>query len=261
MRGLPGLQDCRPVKKNSDAGHALPTAMAIIGGVSSISAEAVMRKILLAGVACIALAGFSGMAEAKSPEIHTLTVQLPGGGIEQIRYAGGVAPRIVLVPVPAGILAPMPSLMPSMFGPDSPFAVLDRISAEMDRQAASLLREVGALAAAPLPGPGQLTEAAFGRLPPGSEGFGLVSTFSGSGVCTETMRVTEAGNGAPPHVVSSRTGDCGAAAGAAPVGLPVGLPVHPSPLPSPHRPETILASAAGPQAYADAMREAAAPRY
>ncbi|HTU54089.1 MAG TPA: hypothetical protein VMF62_08975 [Acetobacteraceae bacterium] len=209
-----------------------------------------MRRALLAGIACAALAGFSGPALAKSPEFHVLTVQLPGGGVEHISYTGDVPPMIVIAPIAApGGAAFTP--MPAFFGPNSPFAMMDRISAEMNREAASLMRQVESLAAPPMPGAGALTEAAFGQFPPGASGYSLVSTMTGNGVCTESMQITYSGNGAP-KVVSSRSGDCGPATGGA---APAAVHVAPAParkLP----PGTILASTASAQPYAPLVRKA-----
>jgi hypothetical protein len=209
-----------------------------------------MRRALLAGIACAALAGFSGPALAKSPEFHVLTVQLPGGGVEHIRYTGDVPPTIIVAPMvaPGGAaFAPMPAF----FGANSPFAMMDSISVEMDQEAASLMRRVESLAGAPMPGAGPLTEAAFGQIPPGASGYSLVSTMTGNGVCTESMQITYSGNGAP-KIVSSRSGDCGpATGGAAPAAVHVG--------PAPARaqpPGTILASAASAQPYAHPVRKA-----
>jgi hypothetical protein len=91
-----------------------------------------LRTTLLAGVAAIAT-GFSGAALAQSPQTHVMTVQPPGGGIAEIRYTGNVAPQLSFgeSPAPIDVFAPMPAL----FGASSPFAMLDRISAEMDREA------------------------------------------------------------------------------------------------------------------------------
>ena len=49
-----------------------------------------LKTALGAGVAAIAAIGFCGMALAQAPQIHTMTVTLPGGGVEQIQYTGPV---------------------------------------------------------------------------------------------------------------------------------------------------------------------------
>src|SRR5215469_17811493 len=95
-----------------------------------------VRTALLAGAAAVALAGLSGVAAARDRNTHLMTVQLPGGSIAAIRYTGDVPPQVVLSPAPAEFGAPMPSS--AFFGP---FAMLDRMSAAIDREAASLMRQ------------------------------------------------------------------------------------------------------------------------
>jgi hypothetical protein len=167
-----------------------------------------LRTALLAGVTAFGLAGMCELAQARSPAEHLITLQLPNGAVEQIRYAGDVPPQVILSPEPSG--PPDAS-----FGPDSPFAMLDRISAEMDQQMAAMMQEVQALAAQPMSG---LTEVSLGNLPPGAEGWSFASTLSGNGVCTRSVQVTYSGVG-QPHVVSRTSGNCSPAVGAAPSGL------------------------------------------
>ena len=68
----------------------------------------------------------------------------------------------------------------------------------MDQQAAAMLREVESLQG------GMLS-----RLPRGASGYSFVSTMSGTGVCTRSVRITYNGGNAPPKMVSSSSGDCG----------------------------------------------------
>src|SRR5512146_3288267 len=133
-----------------------------------------LQVLSLAGVAAITL-GLSGAALAQSPNTHVMTVQLPYGGTAQIRYTGDVAPQVTFSEGPSA-LAPLPS----MFGPASPFAALDRISAEMDQQMAAMFRQADRLAADARSG--QLSEAALQSLPPGTQSYSFVSTMSGNGV-------------------------------------------------------------------------------
>jgi hypothetical protein len=206
----------------------------------------VLRTALLAGVAASAI-GFSGAALAQSLNIHTMTVRLPGGGNAEIRYTGNVAPQVVLSEAPATIDVPV--LVPSLFGPTSPFAMLDRISAEMDRQAAAMFREADAVAAQARSG--QPTLAALRNLPPGSQSYSYVSTMSGSGVCTRSVEITSLGNGAAPRVVSHSSGNCGPAAGNP---GSVNLPVAPVPV---KQPDLVLTKAGGPTPYAGMVRQVA----
>jgi hypothetical protein len=215
-------------------------------------AEMVMRSIgtaLLAGVAAVALAGFAGPASAQSRQIHVLTVPLPGGGIEQIRYSGDVAPQVTVTPGPAA-LADVVAL-PTMFGPGSPFATMERVSAEMDREAAAMLRQAAAFSAQPWPAPGQLSAAALREMPPGSSSYSFVSTMSGGNFCTESVAITTPANGGRPHVVRRSSGNCGPQTGAA--GGPVALPTAPLPA---HGPRLRWARSARPQPYAGLVREA-----
>ena len=89
------------------------------------------KVALFAGVGALALAG---IARAETPETHVLTIELPNGQVEHIRYTGDVAPAVTLEP----IFAPTPTAMLA-----DPFVVLRQISAEMDAQAAAMMQDVG----------------------------------------------------------------------------------------------------------------------
>ena|SRR5579863_4025829 len=207
-----------------------------------------LRTALLAGVAASAI-GISGAALAQTPQTHVMTVQLPGGGVAELHYTGNVPPQISFSDsaAPIEVFAPMPS---PFGGPDSPFAMLERISAEMDRQAAAMFRQADALAAQARSG--QLTEAAIGNLPPGSEGYSFLSTMSGNGVCTQSVEITSQGNGAPPRVVSHSSGNCGAAPDAS---GSISLPAAPVPA---NRPDVVWTSAHGAAPSAGLVRQIAA---
>ncbi len=167
------------------------------------------RNLILVSAAAMTLAGTASLAQAKRPDDHILTLQLPDGAVEQIRYTGDVPPQVVLTP------DRMPLAM--SFAADDPFARIERISAAMDRQAAAMLQAIGGMAAQPVSRP--LTES---RLRPSSteEGYSIISTASGSGVCTRSMQITYSGDGQAPHVVSRTTGDCRAEGLAVPSKLP-----------------------------------------
>jgi hypothetical protein len=202
-----------------------------------------LRTGLIAGVAAGAI-GFCGAALAQSSNTHLLTVNLPGGGVAQIHYTGDVPPQVVLSNgAPLDVWTPMPALS----GPGSPFAMLDRLSAEMDRQAAAMFVRADALAAQARSG--QLTEAAARDLPPGSESYSFVSTISGNGVCTRSVEITSQGNGTAPRVVSHSSGNCGAVPGAT---ATIGLPAAPVPA---NRPDVVWASAHGSKPAAGLVRE------
>jgi hypothetical protein len=210
----------------------------------------ILRKAMLAGTAALAVAAFSGVAAAQSRDTHVLNVQLPGGGVARIVYTGDVPPRVTFSSGPTATDV-LPTV-PSMFGPSSPFAELERISAEMDRQAAIMLRRAAAMMAQPLPGPGQLTEAALRNLPPGTESYSVVSTMSGGNVCTRSVQITSTDEGAAPRVVSHSSGNCGPEAGGA-TGS-VNLPTVPAPA---KRPDTLWVKNDGTQPYSGMVQKTA----
>lgn len=162
-----------------------------------------LRKTLFAAVA---MAGVGGLAYAQTPDTHTMTVQLPDGSLQKIEYTGNVPPRIEIVPVS--------QLTPAQLqATESPFAMMQRISAQMDAQMAQMFRAFGPMMM-PAPGTAPIT-AAFGGMP-----------AAGSGVCFHSVQVTYNGTG-QPKVVSQTSGDCGG--GAAKPSAPVALPATPAP--------------------------------
>jgi hypothetical protein len=220
-----------------------------------------VRHALLAGVAAIAVAGFSGGAFAQTPQVHVMTIRIPGGGVEQITYTGNVAPQVTVNTAPR----PAEAALPSLFGPDSAFAQFERISQEMDWQADALLRETAMLAAAQ-PSFGQLQATDFADLPAGSQGYSFVSTMSGNGVCTQSMQIISTGN-APPKVVTHSSGACGPTGGTTGT---IALPPAMAPQSQPHmimtrahparqiqsrRPDVVMTSADGGRPYAGLVRD------
>ena len=171
-----------------------------------------LKPLVLAGVASVALAGYA--FAASPPDVKTMTVQLPGGGIEEIEYTGNVAPQVSLLP-------------PAQMGLSDPFAALAQMSAAMDQQMAAMMNAMDAIAAGAPGEAGALVPAAFGRMPPGS-------------ACFQSVEITSLGNGQAPQVVAHSSGDCGGAqprpgspAGALPAALPA------APVPSPAAPQLI----------------------
>ena len=61
---------------------------------------------------------FAGAAAAQSGNTHTMTVQLPNGGVAQIRYAGDVAPQVIVSYTPA-ILVPVDGAPARSSSPDT----------------------------------------------------------------------------------------------------------------------------------------------
>jgi hypothetical protein len=190
------------------------------------------RKALLAGLASFALAGAA--AAAGPGGHHVLNVALPDGAIAQIQYVGDTPPTLLVDRgPPAGWLA-------GFDGFDAaPFAMLDRIAADMDRQFATLFHQID-LAAAPsaaggVPG---LNLAAASSLPAGTMSYSFVSTSDGSGTCSRTTRVTSLGTGQAPKVESQVSGDCASAAAPAARVPAAQQAVAPAPDPKAARPTT-----------------------
>jgi len=168
-----------------------------------------LRKAILAGAAAIALVGVAGWPAAEIKNAHVLVVRLPDGSVAHIHYLGDTPPTVSVAPPPIALSILSPA--PDRFGPDSPFAALDRISQAMDRQVAAMLREVTAQPIPPLTGPG-LMQVDVGMLPPGAQGFSMVSTLSGNGVfCTRNLQYRSLGDGKPPQVVTRTSGSCSTA--------------------------------------------------
>lgn len=159
----------------------------------------ILPAALLAGVASVALAG--------TVAAHTLTLQLPDGTTEQISYAGDVAPQVSFTPAQA-----VPQSVDWAFGPQSPFALMQQISAQMDRDADAMMRQMQEIAAQPLAGPGQPMQIDMTQLPPGTQSYSFVSTMSPSGVCSESTEIIAKGPGQKPQVIAHRSGNCGAVA-------------------------------------------------
>jgi hypothetical protein len=163
-----------------------------------------LKSVLLGGFAALALAGSTALAADKTTSAHEMTIRLPGGAIEHIQYTGDVAPRVVVQPAPLDEAWPNAA----MFWSTPSFAALERFSAEMNRQLDVLFRQAQALALAPLPGSGGVTETALHNLPPGTSSYMFTSTFTGRGICMQSVQVTAPASGGKPQVVSSKSGDC-----------------------------------------------------
>lgn len=207
----------------------------------------IIPTTLLAGVAAVALAG--------TAFAHTLTVQLPGGATEYIHYSGDVAPQISFGTTP---IAASPSRDFGVrdfgvrdFGPGSPFAFMQQISAEMDREAAAMMSQMNQLQSVALhqmANGGQPLAVAMTNLPPGAQSYSFVSTLSGNGVCTQSMEITSQGPGQKPQVVTHSSGNCGAIGAAAPTTIAV-PDESPATIPARPQAQTYRANAAANPAY------------
>lgn len=155
-----------------------------------------LRTAALIGAAILAASGLAGGLS----KAHVLTVRLPDGSIEQVRYLGDQPPLISF--------DEEPTLPFEWFGADSAFAVLDRMSAEMDRETAAILNEAAGLRDSALLPSGSLTPIDLGKLPPGARGFSVISTLSGGHVCTRSFEYSASPDGGRPRIVTRTSGDC-----------------------------------------------------
>ena len=169
----------------------------------------ILASTLLSGVASLALVG--------TVAAHTLTVQLPDGTTEHIDYAGDVAPQVSFVPNRAATSAAPQTItaqtIDEAFGPNSPFALMQQISAQMDRDADAMMRQMQQISAQPLAGPGQREggqpiQIDMTKLPPGTQSYSFVSTLSPSGACSQSTEIIAKGPGQKPQVITHRSGNC-----------------------------------------------------
>lgn len=159
-----------------------------------------MRKanaIVLAGLGAV---GIAGAAVAASRDTHTMNVPLPDGSTARVEYVGNVAPKVTVVPAPM-----------------AQFGLFDRSMFDMQRQIDAMIKQVDAMARMPVAGTPGLNVAAYGNAPEVAQSVTVVSTSNGAKTCTRTTEVTSQGAGKSPKVVTSVSGDCGAAPDPAPV--------------------------------------------
>lgn len=138
----------------------------------------IAKNLLLAGAAALALAGGAGLALAQP--LHSMMVRLPDGGLAQIQYSGNVPPRVAFVPEsPAAEYDHLAS----------PFAMLDRISAQIDRDMDALISDVAM--GSPFVNPVRVFDVDMHNLPPDTMQYSVVSTTAGDGnFCTRSMEIT-----------------------------------------------------------------------
>ncbi|ATE64313.1 hypothetical protein [Rhizorhabdus dicambivorans] len=168
-----------------------------------------VRTAIIAGVASAALAGaaFAGHADNRM-----MLVALPDGSVHHVPYQPAAAPRVVLVPIAQPV-----SLFDVAFGPGSPFAEMERISAAMDAQADAMMRQAAAMRAQAPHGKGIVMTNAQGQ-PVGMMQYSFVSTSISANGCTQTVSYSSNGVNAAgePKVVRTSAGDCGSDAVAKP---------------------------------------------
>ncbi len=154
-------------------------------------------KLLLAAAGALTIAGVAIAAD----RTHVMNVAMPDGSIAQVRYVGDVAPKV--------IVAPAASLMPVALIDDAPFAMFDRIAAQMDAHMDAMMRQASAMAAAAPAAGGQVSEAALKPLPAGTVSYSFTSFSSGNGAsCSQSVQVTSLGANQAPKVERQSAGDC-----------------------------------------------------
>ncbi|TAN02364.1 MAG: hypothetical protein EPN45_11455 [Rhizobiaceae bacterium] len=169
------------------------------------------RTAILASAALLAAAGIAGTAAAHSlsSNSHVLTVRLPDGSLERIRYTGDHPPAVSFANPFDVVFAPTGD----GFGIASPFAEMERISAAMDRETTAMVREARHIDRLAFASAGQLPgqlNVDFTNLPRGVQGYSMVSTMSGGHVCTRSMEYLSQGPGKPPRIETKTSGHCSA---------------------------------------------------
>lgn len=151
------------------------------------------KNLVIAGAAAGALA-LCGAAFAKdAPQSHIMTVALPDGGVATIHYQGA-RPQVTITPgalMPAWAPDPLSDRLWHWSFAD-PLLKSSDIFADMDRQMASMAREMRALDAAP--------------------NANLIAASPSGRYCAETMEMTQT-PGRPAHVERHVYGDCAAQTG------------------------------------------------
>ena len=183
-----------------------------------------VRTAIIAGAVSAALAGAALAAHENS---KMMLVALPDGSVEHIRYEGDVAPQVVLVPAAAST-----NMFEAAFGPDSPFAEMDRMAAAMEARSQAMMRQA-AMMRARMPaaadqGQGVVMTNAQGQ-PVGVMHYSYVSSTTDARGCTQTIRYSSEGATAAnqPKVIRTSAGDCGAEAAPAPAIAPTTRAPHP----------------------------------
>lgn len=168
--------------------------------------------------------GVGGPPQAYAPPGPMATVAPDTGARVYAVGSGQPAAILVMLRGPGDMLAADPRLWVAQgFDVVTPIPPeIDRIAADQEATAARLIAQVQTLADAPvwLVGTNPAIQAAMAAMPPsgagGVSGVVVTSTTSGAGTCSERMIYSSAGNGAPPKVSVTKSGD------ACPAGSPLG---------------------------------------
>jgi len=157
-------------------------------------------KWLAASAAAIAVCATAALGGT----VHHMTINLPGGGTEQIDYSGDVAPNVrFLTPQmvrdqeDASVWAPFAQMQ-------AVSAMMDRMAADLDRQMQVSLQRVQQVQQLAM----GMTDAALQSLPAGTESYSVTTISPGHSVCTKSVRITSNGDGEKPQMVSQSAG-CG----------------------------------------------------
>lgn len=156
------------------------------------------RKLLAGSVAALSVAGFCGLAVA-ADALHTMTLKSPGGDTVTIHYTGNVAPKVAFAP---------PSNMAAFQQFQSPFAMMDRIAAQMDRQMDAMINEANAMMAR-MPDNNAAVLADFWNMPMVPGGLSAIANGGKGTFCMKSMEITSTGDGKAPHVATHTAGNCG----------------------------------------------------
>jgi hypothetical protein len=174
-----------------------PHLEAAYSGCASKKENSMSRKILAGGAAILAVAGMCGLAAA-GEALHSMTVKSPDGGTVTVRYTGNVAPKIAFAP-PAQVVSGAPM--------QSPFAMMERIAAQMDRQMEAMMQQSNALMAR-LPDANPTVPAGFWNMPMSPPGLSAIAAGGKGSFCMKSMEITSTGDG-KSHVVTHTAGNCG----------------------------------------------------
>ena len=164
-----------------------------------------MRKLpifLTAGA--LALAGTAAFASG-GPNLHTMTLKLPDGGVAKIEYSGDIPPKVdIQSGGPTNVSAGFPEFT--------------KIEAAMDRQMDDMLRQARIMMAAPML-PNTPFRMSLGGAP-GDDSRWFVSTANGHDFCARSVEVTVI-NG-KRSVRSHTVGNCSSPSAAPDAAVPSG---------------------------------------
>lgn len=158
-----------------------------------------VRSALLAGIAALAVAG---TALAGNLPGKVITVNLPDDLTARVKY-----PKVTVEPHSPELSAAWSHYT------WVPFTMLDRVSADLDRQVDAMVRRVHVLDALPADDVALTDWAKDQALPAGSARYSYVAISNGNGFCMRSVEITSAGANQKPKIISSQSGECVAATG------------------------------------------------